>query len=114
MGNSLSIYTIQHKKSGQYLDAHRDNKGVCGVYDCGAVIREGVTDTRKWIIKALAGEKGVYTIQQEILWNTIRDKKFHGFLDAYEKEIHDFKVVTRHEQNNDYQKWILNYLCFNN
>jgi hypothetical protein len=73
---------------GNFLQIHLDGKSVS---------REFAYSLKVEPVSALP-QQGVYTIQQE---------SSGRFLDAHQRADEDFSVVTRKEQNNDTQRWIL-------
>ena len=86
-----TIYTIQQKSNGRFVDAH-----VSAANDFSLVTRSAQNnDTQKWILTPVGG---IYTIQQ---------KSNGRFVDAHVSAGQDFSLVTRPVQNNATQRWIL-------
>lgn len=81
-----SVYTIQNKNSGQFLDNNGNN----------VVTRESeLDDSQKWVVLEQEGIN-VYTIQQ---------LASRHFLDAFESS--PFNAVKGGAQNDSTQRWIL-------
>jgi hypothetical protein len=97
------VYTIQQKSSGRFVDAHETNEKDFALMtrpsqDYEPKIGHSFFSPPTWVLTPM---RGVYTIQQ---------KSTGRFVDAHEIVEKDFAIVTRPEQNNDTQKWILNPL----
>ena len=108
-----NVFTIQQKVNNQYLDAHgiqtdKTGKIICNKNDCRVVTRNGIADSRKWIITP-TGETNIYTIQQKI--NNRYLDAYHGGSDALDgkskNEKFPFGVFTNEKQDNNTQKWII-------
>jgi hypothetical protein len=94
-------YTIRPILStGWFVDAHENSE-----QDFSLVIRtEQHNNTQRWILIPVGG---VYNIWQ---FSTIQQLSPGRFMDAYENSDQDFRLVTRPEQTNDTQKWILTHV----
>ena len=87
-----SVYTIQQKSNGRFVDAHE-----IAEEDFALVTRTAQNNnTQRWILTPLGDN--TYTIQQ---------KSNGRFVDAHEIAEKDFTLVTRTAQNNNTQRWIL-------
>jgi hypothetical protein len=85
-------YTIQHKKSGRFMDAH-----AIAEKDYAIITRPQQNNaTQQWMLTPLGDN--TYTIQQ---------KSSGRFVDAHEIQEKDYALVTRPAQNNDTQRWII-------
>jgi hypothetical protein len=85
-------YTIQHKESGRFMDAHEIVEK-----DYAIITRPQQNNhTQQWILTPLGDN--TYTIQQ---------KSSGRFVDAHEIKEKDYTLVTRPAQNNDTQRWII-------
>jgi hypothetical protein len=121
------VHTIQQLSSDRFLDAHENT-----AKDYSAVIRgDQGNDSQKWVAMHVAVEPevnrtlldpGSGTTDPEVSFGigvpdqlppsgtptyTLQQLSSGRFLDAHQNSSHDFSAVTRRDQRNDTQRWVV-------
>ena len=111
LGNNT--YTIQQKSNGRFVDAH-----VSAANDFSLVTRPVQNNaTQRWILTPSPFlEKSVRVLGAPLDDDTytIEQKSNGRFVDAHESAGNDFSLVSRPEQNNDTQRWVIKSLSSGN
>ena len=111
VGNNT--YTIQQKSNGRFVDAH-----VSAGQDFSLVTRPVQNNaTQRWILTPSPFlEKSVRVLGAPLDDDTytIEQKSNGRFVDAHESAGNDFSLVSRPEQNNDTQRWVIKSLSSGN
>jgi hypothetical protein len=93
-------YTIEQVSSGLFVDFHESDNNATG--DFSLVLRPPQNNnTQRWRLKPVPLLIGTYTIQQV---------KSRLYVDAHETDNNatgDWTLVTRPEQNNNTQRWLI-------
>lgn len=89
-----NVYTIQQVSNARYLDAYQNNENEKDY----AVVMRPMQDnaTQRWRLTPTGND--TYSIQQQ---STDR------FMDAHDTSGHDFALVTRTQQTDDSQQWLI-------
>ena len=121
------VHTIQQLSSDRFLDAHENT-----AKDYSAVTRgDQGDDSQKWVAMHVAVEPGVNRALPDpgegptnlevesgigvpgrlppsgIPAYTLQQLSSGRFLDAHQNSSHDFSAVTRRDQRNDTQRWVV-------
>ena len=108
-----NTYTIQQKSNGRFVDAH-----VSAGQDFSLVTRPVQNNaTQRWILTPSPFlEKSVRVLGAPLDDDTytIEQKSNGRFVDAHESAGNDFSLVSRPEQNNDTQRWVIKSLSSGN
>ncbi len=121
------VHTIQQLSSDRFLDAHENTAKDYSVVTRG----DQGDDSQKWVVMPVAVEPGVNRALPDpgegptnlevesgigvpgrlplsgIPAYTLQQLSSGRFLDAHQNSSHDFSAVTRRDQRNDTQRWVV-------